>query len=120
MRVYTELEKEFHSRSKECKETERKLRKKEEELSEFQMTSMHHKQEIDAAQKKLDRDFKKFKESTLEGALTGLREKLGHVTSKQAEYGKSLDAERGKLMETLEIQKEFIENLRAGTESMSF
>ena len=101
-------------RSKECKETERKLRNKEEELSVFQTKSLHHQQEIDAAQKKLERDFKEFRESTWEGALNGLKEKLRHVASKQTEYSKIFAEEEGSLKETLEMQKEYIENLRAG------
>ena len=101
--------------SKECKEIERKLINKEAELSVFQKKSLHHQQEIDAAQKKLERDIKEFTESTWEVALNGLKERLGQVTSKLAVYGKILEEEEGTMKETLEIQKEYIENLRAGT-----
>ncbi len=102
------------------KETQRNLQKKEAELSVIQVKSTRHQQEIQADQKNWENEFKDFTENTFEMALIGLKEKIERVASKRGLTGKIIDEERGKLNETLEIQKEYIENLRAGREFLCF
>ena len=103
------------SRSKELTETERKLRKKGEELSEIRANSFHQQKEIHGTRKKLNKEFKEFKESTYEGAVNVLKEKLDHVASTERLVGKLFEEERDKMNETFAIQKEYIENLKRGT-----
>ena len=101
-------------------ETEGKLKKKEEELSEMRANSVHEKKEIQAARKKWNKEFKEFTENTSERALNVLKEKLCHVASTERLVEKLFEKERDKLNETIAIQKEYIGNLKGGTESNSF
>ncbi len=96
-------------------ETERKLKKKENELSELRAKSVNRQKEMKADKKKRNEEFREFIESTSEDALKMLQKKHGHEDSKVGLVNKLFEEERDNLNETLAIQIEYIENLKEGT-----
>ena len=95
-------------------ELQTKLLNKKVELTVFQNNSLKPQQEVEEAQKNLDTAFKEYKAKTFQLDLNGLNEKIRQLVSKQALYRKILEEEEVISNEILEIQKEYLENLRAG------